>query len=302
MAKKIHRREFLAGGLGAGAMALGLGIRPAPLQAKESGPESIPFPLPPPVVPLDVAAVRQTAYDRYFQGGCMYGAAAALVEGLREACRPAADEGGYTDWDLIPTGMFKYGSGGVAGWGTICGVLNGTAAVISMLAYDAQAVISPMIDQVIGWYTVQSFPLSYSDDLETSDRSYQALADIEVPAHTVSDSPLCHISIGKFCAAAGITLKDASAEGMNYKQDRCSKICAETAALAASLINAQLAESAETVYTTPESYASCLTCHGTIKDQVGKMNCHGCHSTSEVTLVGSGHERNVTAPKNRKKR
>ena len=297
MDKKIHRREFLAGGLGAGAMALGLGIRPAPLQAKESKPAPIAFPLPPPVVPLDVVAVRQTAYDRYFEGGCMYGAAAALVEGLREACRPAADENGYTDWDLIPTGMFKYGSGGVAGWGTICGILNGAAAVLAMAGYDS------LIDQVIGWYTLQSFPLDSSDDLVTSDEStFQALSREEVPARTVADSPLCHISIGKFCAAAGITLKDASADGVNYKQDRCSKVCAETATLAASLINAQLAGSAETVYTTPESYASCLTCHGTIKDQVGKMNCHGCHSTSEVTLVGSGHERNVTAPKNRKKR
>ena len=296
MGKNIRRREFIAGSIGAGAVALGLGIKPARLQAGETVPDPIAFPLPQPIDLLNVAGVRQTAYDRYFEGGCMYGAAAALVEGLREACRPAGGGGGYTGWDLIPTGMFKYGSGGVSGWGTICGVLNGTAAVLAMADYGG------LIDQVMGWYTMQCFPLADSDDLETSDRSYRALADSEVPAHTVSDSPLCHISIGKFCAAAGITLKDVSAEGMNYKQDRCSKVCAETAALAASLINAQLAESAETLYTTPESYASCLTCHGTIKDQVGKMNCHGCHSTSEVTLVGSGHEKYVAAPKNRKKR
>jgi hypothetical protein len=296
MGKNIHRREFIAGGIGAGAAALGLGMSPAQSKAQAFVPEPITCPLPRPLVALDAAAVRQIAYDRYFEGGCMYGAAAALVEGLREACRPDGEAQGYTDWDLIPTGMFKYGSGGVAGWGTICGVLNGAAAVLAMADYGV------LIDQVIGWYTVQSLPLATSDDLETSDGAHRALADVDVPAHTVADSPLCHVSIGKFCAAAGITLKDGSPEGMNYKQDRCSKICAETAALAAELINAELSDNAEAIYATPESYVSCLTCHGTLKDQVGKMNCHGCHSTAEVVLVGGGHESYVEAAQKRKKR
>jgi len=296
MKKTIRRREFIAGGIGAGAMALGLGISPTRLKAQQIGPEPIAFPLPGPLVALDVTAVRQIAYDRYFEGGCMYGAAAALVEGLREACRPYGDGQAYTDWDLIPTGMFKYGSGGVAGWGTICGILNGAAAVLAMAGYGT------LIDQVIGWYTVQSFPSDTSDDLETSDGSYCALDRDVVPARTVADSPLCHISIGKFCEAAGITLKDTSPEGMNYKQDRCSKICAETAAMAAEVINAELSDASKTIYATPASYASCLSCHGTLKDQVGKMNCNGCHSTSDATLVGSGHESYVEAPRSRKKR
>lgn len=291
--KKIHRREFIAGGLGAGAMALGLGVRPSQLQAKVSGPEPIGFPLPQPQVLLDVDAVRHTAYDRYFEGGCMYGAAASLIEALRSACRSDGEGGGYSDWDLIPTGMFKYGSGGVAGWGTICGILNGAAAVLAMAGYDS------LIGQVIGWYTLQSFPLDTCEGF-TAASGFEALADIDVPAHTVSDSPLCHISISKFCEAAGITLKDGSPEGLNYKQDRCSKICADTAALAAQLINGEV--DADSVYATPASYDSCLTCHGAIKDQVGKMNCLGCHSTSDVILVGSGHGSDLKPPKSRKKR
>lgn len=291
--QKIHRREFIAGSIGAGAMAMGLGLRPSYLQAQASGPEPIEFPLPQPQVLLDVDAVRQTAYDRYFEGGCMYGAAASLIEAFRAACRSDDAGGGYSDWELIPTGMFKYGSGGVAGWGTICGILNGAAAVLAMAGYDS------LIGQVIGWYTLQSFPLDTCEGF-TAASGFEALADIDVPAHTVSDSPLCHISISKFCEAAGITLKDSSPEGLNYKQDRCSKICADTAALAAQLINGEL--DADSVYATPASYDSCLTCHGTIKDQVGKMNCLGCHSTSDVILVGSGHGSDLKPPKSRKKR
>jgi len=296
MGKNIHRREFIAGSIGAGALAVGLGITPARLRAQEARPAPMDFPLPQPVVPLDVAAVRQTAYDRYFEGGCMFGAAAALVEGLREACRPAGG-GGYTDWDLIPTGMFKYGSGGVAGWGTICGILNGAAAVLAMAGYNA------LISQVIGWYTIQSFPLASSDDLATSDGKFQALADIDVPAHTVADSPLCHISISKFCEAAGISVKDSLPESVSYKNDRCSKICADTAALSAELINAQLEGGSEDIYTTPESFASCLSCHGGsgMFDQVGQMNCLGCHSSSDVTLVGRTHGQKLPAVKGKKR-
>ena len=126
----------------------------------------------------------------------MYGAAASLIEALRSACRSDGEGGGYSDWDLIPTGMFKYGSGGVAGWGTICGILNGAAAVLAMAGYDS------LIGQVIGWYTLQSFPLDTCEGF-TAASGFEALADIDVPAHTVSDSPLCHISISKFCEAAG---------------------------------------------------------------------------------------------------
>ena len=248
--------------------------------------------MPQPEVLLDVDAVRQTAYDRYFEGGCMYGAAASLVEAFRTACRSDGAGGGYTDWDLIPTGMFKDGSGGVAGWGTICGILNGAAAVLAMADYNG------LIGQVIGWYTIQSFPLSTCEGY-TAASGFEALADIDVPAHTISDSPLCHISISKFCEAAGITLKDSSPEGLNYKQDRCSKICADTAALVAQLINGEL--DADSVYATPESYASCLTCHAGIKDQVGKMNCLGCHSPSDVTLVGRTHGQELPSSKGKKR-
>lgn len=294
--KRMHRRDFIASGLGAGTMALGLGLgmRPAGLQAKEAGVDPIEWPLPLPSRALNVAEVRQCAYDRYFEGGCMYGAGAALVEAFRGACLPEDGGPGYTGWDLIPTSMFKYGKGGVMGWGTICGILNGTAAVLSMAGCDS------LINEVIGWYTVQPFPLATCEGLVAAS-GFEALAAIDVPAHTVSDSPLCHISISRFCEAAGITLKDSSPEGANYKQDRCSKICADTAALAAELINARLADESTSVYAVPASFESCLSCHGEIKDQVGKMNCMGCHSTSDVTLVGRTHGQKVPPSKGKQR-
>ena len=33
----------------------------------------------------------------------------------------------------------------------------------------------------------------------------------------------------------------------------------------------------------------CLDCHSTNKDQVGKMDCMGCHTGDNAVLVGNKH-------------
>ena len=77
---------------------------------------------------LNVEKVRKRGYENYFKGGCMFGAAAALVETLREEVgRP------YTEF---PSDFFRYGAGGAAGWGTLCGALNGACFVFNMVTKD----------------------------------------------------------------------------------------------------------------------------------------------------------------------
>ena len=38
-----------------------------------------------------------------------------------------------TTWGALPKNIFRFGAGGVAGWGTICGTLNAAAAIINMV-------------------------------------------------------------------------------------------------------------------------------------------------------------------------
>jgi len=131
----VTRRHFLAGTLGAGALVTGLGtgvlLAPKMTQAHTAEPISIPLPyasLKNGKAVLDPEEVRYNAYNHYFQGGCMHGAATGLIQAFQEAF--AND---VTGWELFPDGIYKYGAGGISGWGTICGILNGVAAVLNLL-------------------------------------------------------------------------------------------------------------------------------------------------------------------------
>ena len=66
---------------------------------------------------LDPDATGDRAFAGYQKGHCMYGAFEAIAG-------PVAERLGapYTSY---PFEMFTYGAGGVNGWGTLCGALNG---------------------------------------------------------------------------------------------------------------------------------------------------------------------------------
>jgi hypothetical protein len=214
--------------------------------------------------------VRELAYSQYFQGGCMHGASSGLILAFKEALPGTA-------WDLIPLGMYKYGSGGVAGWGTICGVLNGVMAVLNLIDLHGK-----LGNELMGWYSTTLFPTANCDGYVAA-TGQVAIPDVDVLAHTVSDSPLCHISISKWCHAAGVSVADTTVDGLKYKDDRCSKICADTAAKTAELINEYVVS-----YVPSEDFAACLACHTQRNDQIGKMNCSGCH-TNDAVLVPNYH-------------
>ena len=287
----VSRRHFLAGTLGAGALVTGLGtgVLLAPKTTHAAEPISIPLPYAflnhnGSLVPvLDPEEVRYNAYSEYFQGGCMHGAATGLILGFKDAFKNQ-----NTDWDLFPIGIYKYGAGGISGWGTVCGILNGVTAVLNLLNLHGK-----LGHEIVGWYSTTLFPTNLCEDY-VAETGQAAIPDDEVRAHTVSDSPLCHISISKWCRAAGGRVADKSPEGIKYKDDRCSKICADTAAKTAELIN-EYVENGSIVgdYETPDHFADCLGCHSERKDQVGKMDCFGCHSPRDAVLVSRRHPKGL---------
>lgn len=67
---------------------------------------------------LDVDLARDMAYRGYYQGGCCYGAFNGLLGQL-------AVRNGHPS-NSIPIEMMAYGKSGVAGFGTLCGALNGS--------------------------------------------------------------------------------------------------------------------------------------------------------------------------------
>ena len=150
--KKISRRQFIAGSAGAAAMFAGVEAIRHPGMVRAACALSLPLPyykgIDEPV--LKPEAVREYAFNHYFQGGCMHGAASGLMQAFKEAF-----EGHDTGWDLIPYGMYQYGSAGVAGWGTLCGVLNGCLAIANLI--DIHHLIA---NNLMGWYTTTLFPMA----------------------------------------------------------------------------------------------------------------------------------------------
>ena len=208
----------------------------------------------------------------------MAGAASGLIEATKNA--PGSGAG----WASVPHGpgcWFTYGGGGIGGFGSLCGVPNGCCAFLNL----AGEYSGGLGEKVLGYYSETSFPTSAMCDAWQGDGP-EPIPDEDVLAHTVALSPLCHISISKWCDAAGVSLKDPGPLATTYKQDRCGKVCADMAAFTAELING----SAYT-YTIPEDTALCRGCHGgggPNSAQNGKMDCAHCH-TGQATIIGSQH-------------
>ena len=217
----------------------------------------------------------------------MNGAASGLIEATKNVLSGE-------DWALIPHGIdswFKYGGGGIGGWGSLCGVPNGCCAFLNLI--DLHGALG---SNVLGYYSETEFPTSAMCD------AYQGVGPVPIPdgdvlAKTVAYSPLCHVSISKWCDAAGVNLKDTDEQSRVYKNDRCGKICADMAAFTAGLINDVLSNAEDPyAYSIPGDTADCIVCHHAASDapstpaQHGKMDCAGCH-TKDAVIVPMRHPR-----------
>lgn len=257
------RRDFLAAG--AGALASGLlmsaagnatargATAGAPATVIAAGGDSGFAALPWAYRKLDVDGVRRRGYEAYFKYSCCYAAAYALLTTLREAT------GG--PWATIPPEMFRFGAGGGLGWGTLCGALTSSLAVLNL----ASARYEELGNELIGWYTVTPFPSS----------AHEAYARCKNQPTTVAGSPLCHVSVSTWAKQAGARIHD------NDKKDRCAKLTGDTAAMAAMLLNQALDDTLVPRYRPHREFSHCLDCHQGPKslrdDAQGKANCVLCH-------------------------
>lgn len=212
----------------------------------------------------------------------MSSAASGLVEAMRDAHAPS-------DWDIFPLGpdsWFCYGGGGIGGSGSLCGVPNGVCLVLNLCGQHGHAA------SVMDYYNFTAFP---TDSVENAyDAATWTTGPVPIPSDfltpTVAELPLCHVSISKYCAANGVTLKDTDDESRIYKNDRCSKIACDVAAFALGLMRGDFTYTPQgpTIDTT-----NCTSCHNnsadsTIPAQQGNMECTYCHG-SDAVIVGRNH-------------
>jgi len=228
--------------------------------------------------PLDPEKVGKLAHLGYYKAECCYGVFSALVDSLKEAV-------GFP-YTTIPTHMMHYGGGGVSGWCTLCGALNGACAAINLVSDKEKE----LCDELLKWYAQTPLPSQASNEMAVNHAFLvdKYKSDIMLP-QTVSNSPLCHNSVTVWCKASGF------ASGSSERSERCARACADVAAFTTEMLNKAHAGQFTPAYAYSETTQRCRACHHKGKDfeagqwTRGKMHCAGCHSKGVAELVGSEH-------------
>jgi hypothetical protein len=241
--KKLTRRKMLGSiGLAAGTSLVVNGDGEVRSQASVPKDASAAWQY----VPLAPAVVAAEAYRLKPENGCMYGLFTAILTTWSKQSGQSCDS--------FPFHMMRYGEGGIGGWGTVCGALNGAAAIIGLFEKDRQRRMQ-LIGELFSWYERAELPI------------YAPLSDGSPKiAKTASASVLCHISVGRWCKASG-----AEMLGPQMKE-RCRRLTADVAVKTVELLNHNLGKPLAPVAVNKDVKAPKEP-----PKALGKMDCNTCH-------------------------
>ncbi len=249
-----RREAFGALGAAAGSCMLSSCTRE---EMRASQEKMDPGALPWPYHELDPETTAARAYSCHYEGHCMYGVFRSVIGQL-------ADRYGEP-YRSFPCGMMSYGAGGVGGWGSLCGALNGAAAAIALFAPDRQKHAS-LINRVFLWYEQTELPVYLPAEPKL---------DMRIPPST-AHSVLCHLSVSVWCKTSGHRV------GSKEHMERCARLTADTARRTVLVLNESLSQGLVPAMTAEESAGRCNACHGregTRKDALARMTCGSCHTT-----------------------
>ncbi len=168
--------------------------------------------LPYPYVKLDPERIAKRAYNYYHKGHCAYAVFASILDELKGKVGEP-----YT---CIPSELYVYGKGGIVGWGTVCGALNGACGIITLTCKDYKKIIDTLFD----WYVKAELPDFVPEGKEPFPKS-------------VSHSPLCHASVMKWCKVASDCFKRKIAYNCKERSERCARLSGSVAKKTVELLN-----------------------------------------------------------------
>jgi len=205
---------------------------------------------------LDPDITAQRAYHDFKKGHCMYGVFASVVSQL-------AKEHGEP-YRSFPVDMMRYGFGGTVGWGSLCGALNGSAALIGLFA-DTEEDLKELVDELFLWYEQTELPV-YIPKKPTY--------NIEIPK-SISVSILCHVSVTKWCEVSGHKAFSKP------QKERCKRLTADTTRKTVEILNAHFVGRTSVTRQFTKKTKQCRLCHtrdSELQNSHGKMSCTSCHS------------------------
>ncbi len=197
------------------------------------------------------------AYDYYEKGHCMYAAFAPAISQLSDKYgRP---------YSSFPVEMMRYGAGGVAGWSSLCGAVNSSAALISLFVKKEED-LKQLVDELFLWYQQTELPVYVPQ---------KPYFKTEI-ARSVSNSVLCHVSVTRWCKASG------HKTFTKPQKERCKRLSADTAKKTVEILNAHFASRFTAAQKLDEKTQVCRSCHtkgSKLQNTRGKMSCNSCHSS-----------------------
>jgi hypothetical protein len=207
---------------------------------------------------LDPDLTAELAYKDYDNGSCMYATFKSVVSQLAEK---------YGEpYSSFPLHMMKYGHGGVGGFGTICGALNGASALIGLLVTD-KTIQDSLISGILRWYESARLP-------EYIPKT--AIFDF-IPPPTISNSTLCHASNTMWAKETGYKVNSKE------RKERCRRLTCDVTSRVTSILNEYHANNFIANINDNENVRQCMTCHGDqgkLVNTSGKMGCNSCHTES----------------------
>jgi len=272
--REVSRRSFFKqSGLLATGAALGIGLGSAASgHSKEIDPAASSLPWP--YVKLDVEKARKLGHLGYYKNECSAGAFYGVMWQLREKVGHP-----YDSFHIEPPNIMSFGAGGVAGWTTLCGALNGAAAAITLVSANYK----PLVNELMGWYSTFPFP---SDQANEYASKHQFLVDKyksdAVLKKSVAKTQLCHESVTNWCLASGY------ASGAGERSERCARLAGDVAARAVELLNLDAEGKFTPTFQFSAEVAGCRKCHFKGKDfdagqfTRGKMECLECHEAHKI--------------------
>jgi hypothetical protein len=157
----------------------------------------------------------------------------------------------------FPAEAFIFLEGGISGWGTICGA-NAGANVVTNIILGPRTVTGSEEGMLMGSELMQHYASTPMPTYVPANPKVQA----ECPK-TIADSPLCHLSVGKWMKTANKPL------GSPERKERCARLTASMAAQTVVLLNDWADGKYKSQGVVParqyaiQSQHNCTDCHGT---------------------------------------
>jgi hypothetical protein len=264
MEKEITRKDFLAS---SSKYAVGAVIGAIGLDALAGGKilandKAATWPLP--WITLDPDEARVKAHWLYWNDkDCCAGTFGGISEILKIK-QP-------DPWANIPMEIMLFGRGGGNGWGTLCGCINGGAAMISLVTDKASS--GNLINELWGWYSQEYLPTATANDFAVQSKYSVHKYDNKLMP-SISGSPLCHASVSQWCVVSGKKVGDTE------RKERCARVTGDCAAKTVQLLNAFFAKTFIPTFVTPSDNKACQGCHGStaMNNVMTQMSCSPCHS------------------------